>query len=85
MASMPIILPSARVFTGPGDRLFGYERIWVLVYAGAALKTSTLPHKHHSHHLIRGRHGDDGSDLELLTHILQQARKGTVGALELAS
>jgi hypothetical protein len=82
MASIPLILPSARVFAGPGDRLSGYDRIWVIVYAGAALKTSTWPRRHHRHHLIRGRRGVDSSDLELLMHVLHEADKGTVGASE---
>jgi hypothetical protein len=82
MASIPIILPSARVFTGPGDRLFGYDRIWVVIYAGAALETSTSHRRHHRHQLIRGRRGVDSSDLELLMHILHEADKGTVGASE---
>ncbi|KAH4612139.1 hypothetical protein HBI73_021320 [Parastagonospora nodorum] len=72
MAGTPTILPSARVFTGPGDRLFGYDRIWVLIHAGT---TKTAADYDPGHFLIRGRRGDDGSDLELLTHTLQQAHK----------
>jgi hypothetical protein len=36
MASIPLVLPSARLFIGPGDSLFEYGRIWVVLYAGAA-------------------------------------------------
>lgn len=81
MAGTPTILPSARVFTGPGDRLFGYDRIWVLIYVGT---TKTVAEYDPGHLLIRGRRGDDGSDLELLTHTLQQAHKGTVNIFGLS-
>jgi hypothetical protein len=87
MSGIQTILPSARVFTGPGDRLFGYDRIWVIIYAGIA-KTARInaPTTYDpGHHLIKGRCGHDGSDLELITHILQQATKGTVGVLRLYS
>jgi hypothetical protein len=36
MASVPLVLPGVRLFLGPGDALFEYNRIWVVLHAGAA-------------------------------------------------
>ncbi|CAO2652379.1 Nn.00g006620.m01.CDS01 [Neocucurbitaria sp. VM-36] len=63
MQTCPEILPSARLFVGPGHELSGFDRIWVSICGGR--------------HLITGRNGDDIQDLTLLTYILGHAQKVT--------
>ncbi|KAF2124796.1 hypothetical protein P153DRAFT_127388 [Dothidotthia symphoricarpi CBS 119687] len=61
MTTVPTVLHGARVFVGPGDRLFGFDRIWVLIHRGAQY--------------VYGRHGNDKRDEELLAHVLDYPDK----------
>lgn len=83
MASVLETLPRARVFAGPGDNLFGYDRLWVTLYAGykGVDDPSTTAPPNRGHRLIIGRNGDDTTGLGLLTHILSQSSKGIAACL----
>lgn len=76
----PVVLPSARIFTGPGDPLFECNRIWVVIFNGAAWTnrdaawTNRTPR---SFRFTMGRNGDEQNDLALLTHTIAQSNKGT--------
>jgi hypothetical protein len=74
MAALPVILPTARIFTGPGDPLFECDRIWFVTGAG---RHYGIVHTPRAWRFIMGREGDDQKDLALLTHALAQSNKGT--------
>jgi hypothetical protein len=74
MAALPVILPTARIFTGPGDPLFECNRIWIVSGAGRRHGTVLTPQ---AWRFVMGRDGDDQKDLALLTHALAQSNKGT--------
>jgi hypothetical protein len=80
MAGIPLVLPSARIFVGPGDRLFGYDRIWVVVYAGLGQGDDPDRREPRDHRFLRGRHGEECKDLELLSDVLRLSNKGTASA-----
>jgi hypothetical protein len=80
MASRLLVLPSARIFVGPGDRLFGYDRIWVVVYAGRGQGDGPDRRAPRDHHFLQGRHGEESKDLELLSDVLRLSNKGTASA-----
>jgi hypothetical protein len=80
MASSPLVLPSARIYVGPGDRLFGYDRIWVVVYAGLCKGEDPDRRTPRDFHIIEGRHGEESRDLELLSDVLRLSSKGTASA-----
>ncbi|KAH7081088.1 hypothetical protein FB567DRAFT_532434 [Paraphoma chrysanthemicola] len=76
MASVLELLPSARVFAGPGDNLFGCNRIWVVLYAGATqIDYPTATERRNNHRFVIGRNGNDSNDLVLLSHILSGSSK----------
>jgi hypothetical protein len=76
MASIPLVLPSARTYVGPGDGIFGYDRIWIVLYAGEDSDTRGP----HDYRLVQGRHGADNKDFELLSKVLKLSKKGTASA-----
>ena len=84
MATPPAVLPTARVFAGPDDKICEFNRIWVVLYADATrAHDSNYDLYGQFHRLIIGRDGEDCKDLELLTHILGLDSKGTASASRL--
>jgi hypothetical protein len=71
MASIPLVLPSARIYVGPGDKLFGYDRIWVVLWAGRCMSGSVDAWAPRHHQRIQGRHGEESKDLKLLSDVLK--------------
>lgn len=81
MAGMPVVLPSARIFVGPGDEVSQFDRLWVVLYAGASRPySSDYSHCPQLRRFVVGRDGEDRTDLELLTDLLGQCNKGTASA-----